>query len=516
MNLRTLFTALIMSMVISCEAQEVINLYNGTVPGNLSVKNQESFSRPETGRPSVINVTNPTITVFIPQKQNAAKTAVIICPGGGYLRLTIEDGGYDVARSLAASGITAFVLKYRTWQDSAFSNYRDIPMQDLQQAMKIIKENAGKWNIDINHFGILGFSAGGHLAAMGSTGWATPTGWLTPAKQQLPAFTILAYPVISFTDSLTSPKLKSRNALLGQNINNADKEAYSPELHVTATTPPAFIVHAEDDSTSLVGNSIAYYKALRDKKVPAQLLLYQKGGHGFAMYNKMQDEYWLPAAIKWLALNGFYKSEPVVVAVQKVPAFWNDILALKKIDSIQPPAANSILLTGSSSFTRWKDVNDYFPGYPIVNRAFGGSTLPDVIRYAYDVILPYKPKQVLIYCGDNDLAASDSITAADVVNRVKTLFAIIRQNLPNTTISYVSIKPSPSREKIQDKVKQANKDIKAFFKTQKNADFIDVYDAMLDSNRKMREELYVQDRLHMKPEGYAIWKKIIGPYLRKS
>ncbi len=280
-------------------AQQVIHLYTGQPPGNITHENREKFVRPEKGRPSITNVTDPTLTVFLPEHPNAAGTSVIICPGGGYLKLTIEDGGYEVARSFAAAGIAAFVLKYRTWQDSAFISYRDIPMQDLQRAFTIIRAHANQWKIDTAHTGVLGFSAGGHLAAMASVN----------SHGIRPAFTLLAYPVISFTDSLVSPTLKSRSTLLGSNISKLDKEDYSPELHVTVATPPAFIVHAEDDSTSLVGNSIAYYKALLAKRVPAQMLLYQKGGHGFAQYNAAQDENWLPAAIKWLALNGFYKKD---------------------------------------------------------------------------------------------------------------------------------------------------------------------------------------------------------------
>jgi len=197
------------------------------------------------------------------------------------------------------------------------------------------------------------------------------------------------------------------------------------------------------------------------------------------------------------------------------PPFWNDILAFKKQDAINPPPVNPILLVGSSSFTRWKDVNEYFPGYPILNRGFGGSVLTDVIRYAYDIIIPYHPKQVLIYCGENDLAASDTVTAATAVLRFKTLYVIIRQNLPNTVIDFVSIKPSLVRAKIQPQVIEANRQIKVFLAGQKNAQFIDIYNDMLDAKGQMREELYVGDRLHMKPEGYAIWKKKITPYLLK-
>jgi len=197
------------------------------------------------------------------------------------------------------------------------------------------------------------------------------------------------------------------------------------------------------------------------------------------------------------------------------PPFYNEIMAFKKQDALQPPAPGSILFVGSSSFRLWTDVNSYFPGYAVVNRGFGGAVITDVIRYAYDIILPYKPKQVVVYCGENDLASSDTITAAAVVLRFKTLFGIIRQNLPNAMISFVSIKPSPVRANIQPKVKEANAAIQAFLKTQSHTQFINIYDAMLDAHKHMREELYKEDRLHMKPEGYAIWKKIMTPYLIK-
>lgn len=200
---------------------------------------------------------------------------------------------------------------------------------------------------------------------------------------------------------------------------------------------------------------------------------------------------------------------------QSAPQYWKDILAFRKLDSAQKLPPNGILFIGSSSFTRWTDVSDYFPGYPIINRAFGGSTLPDVIRYFYEVVVPYNPKQIFIYCGENDLANSESVTAGDVVKRFKTLYAMIRVNYPNVMVDYVSIKPSPIREKIQDRVKAANKEIKSFLKKEKNAAFIDIYDALLDANGKMREELYVKDRLHLNADGYQIWKKIFLPYMIK-
>jgi lysophospholipase L1-like esterase len=197
------------------------------------------------------------------------------------------------------------------------------------------------------------------------------------------------------------------------------------------------------------------------------------------------------------------------------PPFWNDIQQFKKADDAQQPPHNAILFVGSSSFTKWTDVQEYFPGYTIVNRGFGGSQLTDVIRYAFDVILPYAPKQVVIYCGENDLAADSSLPASEVVRRFKTLFGIIRQNLPAATIDFVSMKPSPSRQHLFPKFLQANAQIKAFLKTQKRAGFIDVYKAMLNEKGAPRKEIFLEDNLHMKPAGYRIWQKIFLPYLLK-
>lgn len=204
-----------------------------------------------------------------------------------------------------------------------------------------------------------------------------------------------------------------------------------------------------------------------------------------------------------------------IIQAQYEPPFWQDIVAFKKKDSVKAAPSNAILFVGSSSFTMWKNVGDQFPGYTIINRGFGGSTLTDVIKYTYDIILPYQPKQVVIYCGENDLATADSVSADEAVNRFKTLFGMIRTNLPKANICFISMKPSPSRAHLQNKMKAANTSIKKFIANQKNAAFIDIYGAMLDHKGQMRPALFLNDQLHMKPEGYAIWQKAILPYLIK-
>ena len=160
--------------------------------------------------------------------------------------------------------------------------------------------------------------------------------------------------------------------------------------------------------------------------------------------------------------------------------FAGEIKEFQKQDKINPPPSNAILFVGSSSFTKWRDVSDYFPGYTIINRGFGGSSLPDVIFYAPEIIFPYHPRQVVIYCGDNDLAFSDAVTADTVFERFRVLFELIRNNLPGENILFVSIKPSPSRIRLKEKMEKANLLIQTYLSLQQHAGFVDVYHKMFN------------------------------------
>ena len=202
------------------------------------------------------------------------------------------------------------------------------------------------------------------------------------------------------------------------------------------------------------------------------------------------------------------------LSAQQAP-FYNEIQQFKKQDSASFPPKDAILLVGSSSFRKWQDVQSYFPNHIIINRGFGGSVLPDVIRYADDIIIPYQPKQVLVYCGDNDLASSDTITPEIVTRRFKQLFYIIRGKLPSATITYVSIKPSPSRFKLMSKMKETNLMINTFLRSQKNTSFIDVFRPMLLPGGRAIPEIFLSDSLHMNEKGYAIWKKAMEPKLKR-
>ncbi len=195
--------------------------------------------------------------------------------------------------------------------------------------------------------------------------------------------------------------------------------------------------------------------------------------------------------------------------------FSEDIQAFKKQDSIAPPPTQAILFVGSSSFTKWTDVQNYFPHFTIVNRGFGGSSISDVIRYADDIIFPYQPKQIVIYCGENDLAGADTVTGKMVYQRFVQLFNLIRNKMPGVPVAFISLKPSPSRWQLKDKMITANELIKKYLRTKKKTSFIDVYHKMLAADGTPMKEIFIEDNLHMNAKGYAIWQKIIAPYLKK-
>jgi len=202
--------------------------------------------------------------------------------------------------------------------------------------------------------------------------------------------------------------------------------------------------------------------------------------------------------------------------ISNAQPFASDIAAFKKQDSISFPPKNAILFVGSSSFTKWKDVQDYFPGYSIINRGFGGSTLPDVIRYEKDIIFPYQPKQIVIYCGENDVASSDTISPEMVLQRFKQLFTDIRLQFPKVNLVFISLKPCPSRWQMKDRMIASNELIQKYLKKKRYTAFVSVWKAMLDADGNPMPGIFITDRLHMNAKGYAIWQKLILPYLIKK
>lgn len=277
------------------QAQRAIQLYD-VVPNSKPSSNEEKSETGTDGITRVSLVSLPEMTVFKPENPNG--TAIIICPGGGYSILAISHEGLDVAKELNKWGITAFVLKYRLPSDKTMMDRSIGPLQDAERAIQIVREHAKQWGIDSKKIGIMGFSAGGHLAASLSTRY----------KEQLvenhkrisfrPDFSVLVYPVISFTDSLTH--MGSRNNLIGKNPSVYLIKKYSNELHVDKKTPPAFLVHAKDDKAVPVDNTMAYYNALKIQKIPSEIKIYEKGGHGFGMHNKMEAGNWMDDLKIWM------------------------------------------------------------------------------------------------------------------------------------------------------------------------------------------------------------------------
>lgn len=202
----------------------------------------------------------------------------------------------------------------------------------------------------------------------------------------------------------------------------------------------------------------------------------------------------------------------VYVSAQN-PPFWDDIQAFKKQDSIAMPTNYKTLFIGSSSFTKWITLEQDLPEYAPLNRAFGGSTLLDVIRYRKDVIEKYDPESIVIYCGENDIASSDAVSGKVVLERFRLLYQHIRKKSPNIDIYYISLKPCPLRWEMRKRMLDANYRIANFCKKQKHTYFISIWNQML-VNSKSNPSLFIEDSLHMNKKGYKIWTKEIRKKVR--
>lgn len=202
-------------------------------------------------------------------------------------------------------------------------------------------------------------------------------------------------------------------------------------------------------------------------------------------------------------------------AQETKPDFWNDIENFKAKDKENPPPSNAILLLGSSSFTLWQDVGDYFPGKTFINKGFGGSRLADLLYYSPYLLSMPTPKQVLIYCGENDVAHDkEPADAKEVVRRYKAFFNQVRNAYPEAQIDYLAMKHSPSRDHLWPEMNKGNRKIKKFMNRQKNAEYIDINKVLEDEKGNIRKDLFLEDMLHLNPEGYRLWSTVILPYLK--
>jgi acetyl esterase/lipase len=254
----------------------------------------------------IFNVTVPTIIPYFPDKDKANGAAVIICPGGGYGGLSMVNEGSEIAKAFNNIGVAAFILKYRLPSDSIMVDKTIGPLQDAQTALLTIRKNAAKWGIDPNRVGVIGFSAGGHLASTLGTHFNKAV-IDNPANMSLrPDFMILLYPVVSFGQYA---HVGSRENLIGKNPPQELIDLYSNEKQVTANTPPTFLVQAEDDNVVPVQNSLLFYDAMVQNKVKGEIHIYQAGGHGFGLHNKTTKDYWFDSLTNWMDENGWLKAK---------------------------------------------------------------------------------------------------------------------------------------------------------------------------------------------------------------
>jgi acetyl esterase/lipase len=249
-------------------------------------------------------VTSPALFVFLPSKETATGTAVLICPGGGYTALSFNHEGHAIARWLNENGIAGIILKYRLPSDLIMKDKSIGPLQDAQEALRIIRRNALSWNIDPHKIGVIGFSAGGHLASTLSTHFAEKVYEVKDTTSARPDFSLLIYPVITMDSSFTHEG--SRRNLIGEKPSEEAIKRFSNELQITDKTPPAFLVHSGDDKAVPVKNSIKYYEGLQKFGIPSELHIFMKGGHGYGMsVNNGTQSAWPEMCLRWMKGLGF-------------------------------------------------------------------------------------------------------------------------------------------------------------------------------------------------------------------
>lgn len=295
---------LIYFMPLLVMPQTIIPLYKDSIPNSKPSKDEEKTEM-SNGILVISKISKPTLSIFLAPKEKANGTAVIIYPGGGYGIVAAGHEGTDIAKKFNEMGITAFVVKYRIPNSETMINPEIGPLQDAQQAIKIVRESAREYNINPNRIGIMGFSAGGHLASTAGTHFDKAVIANTNNTSLRPDFMLLIYPVISFTDSLTHKG--SRDNLIGKNPSAQKIKEYSNEMQVTNKTPPTFLVHASDDDAVKPENSIAFYLALIKNKVDAEMHLYESGGHGFGLNLKNKNEQWMERCKNWMENHGWLK-----------------------------------------------------------------------------------------------------------------------------------------------------------------------------------------------------------------
>ncbi len=293
------------ALIININAQTLtLKLWPDGIPGS---KTDPSYVEKITVTDGRITrcekVVTPDLTVFLPAPEKATGAAVLICPGGGYGVLAFDHEGNAIAKWLNDNGVAGIILKYRLPSDQIMIDKSIGPLQDAQEAMRVIRRNAAGWKIDPKKVGVIGFSAGGHLASTISTHYAEKVYDVKDNISARPDFSLLIYPVVSMDTTITHRG--TRNNLIGINPTEKNVLRFSNEKQITSDTPPAFLVHSSDDNAVPVMNSIGYYRGLQKNKIPTEIHIFQKGGHGYGLSPKGGTESsWPGLCIKWLEAMG--------------------------------------------------------------------------------------------------------------------------------------------------------------------------------------------------------------------
>jgi acetyl esterase/lipase len=288
--------------LFNCNAQfTTLKVWPAGVPGSINNDTYVEKVSEANGLPARIEkVTDPTLTVFLPPTELATGKAVLICPGGGYGFLSFINEAYPIAKWLNDNGIAGIILKYRLPSDLIMKDKAIGPLQDAQEAMRLIRRNAAAWNINPGKVGVIGFSAGGHLASTLSTHYADKVYPLIDSVGARPDFSLLIYPVITMDDTFTHGG--TRRSLLGDNPSEEAIKRFSNEMQIDGKTPPTFLVHSTDDKAVPVKNSIVYYESLLKNNVTSEMHIFQKGGHGYGLAEKRGTESaWPSLCIRWIS-----------------------------------------------------------------------------------------------------------------------------------------------------------------------------------------------------------------------
>jgi acetyl esterase/lipase/lysophospholipase L1-like esterase len=507
-------------------AQQEIPLYQGEIPNSIKpltpIDTSTTYSTAGNTKIEILRgVVRPSLTVFLPDPVKATGAAVIICPGGGYQILAMSHEGYDIARRLNEEGIAAFVLKYRLPRKENMTDKRIGPLQDAQRAIQLVRENAKAWSINPNKIGIMGSSAGGHLASTAGTHFQQAYIDNPNNISLRPDFMILNYPVISFSDSLThngsrinliggtssAPVTAGSRKFTELGMTEADVINFSNELQVTPKTPPVFITAPLTDKVVPAGNTFAFVAALQQNNVPVETFIYERGEHGYGMINPTANEQWIDACIRWMKRT-----------IDPPPQDWANLKRFKEENmkaGLPKANENRIVFMGNSITEGWSQWDpSFWQGKPYINRGISGQTTPQMLlRFKQDVI-DLKPNVVVILAGINDIAGNtgpmtieqtrDNIIAMAVLARANGIKVVISSVIPAYDFPWrTGMEPA-------EKVVALNAMLKDYC-TKIKIVYLDYHSAMKDARNGLKNNLGY-DGVHPNLEGY----KVMAPLAEKA